>query len=124
MAVGDPCGFPRVLMRRRRRTVVYFACAAVATVLLFFVAPLRVDPFARGVPLVMQAAMWTAVLILHLALRRREKRFVERVRGLDYRVCPSCGYLLTGLPDSGKCPECGEDYELQKLRDIWRHADD
>lgn len=25
--------------------------------------------------------------------------------------CPDCGYLLTGLPEKGQCPECGQRYD-------------
>ncbi len=27
--------------------------------------------------------------------------------------CRKCGYDLTGMPTSGKCPECGQDYDVK-----------
>lgn len=30
-------------------------------------------------------------------------------------VCPVCDYLLTGLPDAGICPECGEKYDTSAI---------
>lgn len=29
--------------------------------------------------------------------------------------CPDCGYLLTGLPEQGICPECGVHYDSSRL---------
>ena len=31
------------------------------------------------------------------------------------RLCGNCGYLLTGLPTCGICPECGEDYREDQI---------
>jgi hypothetical protein len=43
-------------------------------------------------------------------------------------LCENCGYTLNGLPDSGKCPECGSEIELSvshRLRTppLWEAAD-
>jgi len=46
-------------------------------------------------------------------------RHMKRARGMDGRVCWSCGYSLHGLDDDGRCPECGHDYTLSDLRDKW-----
>ena len=56
--------------------------------------------------------------------------FTDRVRVLD-PVCEFCKYSLRGLPDHGRCPECGEFYsnpwrrvrQVEKLvfrRGVWR----
>src|SRR5690242_10129098 len=29
--------------------------------------------------------------------------------------CPDCGYLFTGLPDAGTCPECGIEYDPETI---------
>jgi len=49
--------------------------------------------------------------------RRRRKR---EVLASALRLCPNCGYALTGLPADGRCPECGERFADHILREIWR----
>jgi hypothetical protein len=58
-----------------------------------------------------------ALSIGNFVIRRRLER---RTRIHDCRVCSECGYLLHGLPDAGRCPECGVEYEWTKLKQQWQ----
>lgn len=51
-------------------------------------------------------------------------RFERRVRG-DWqqsggRLCVHCGYMFVGLPPQGRCPECGNPYDLDGDLKHWR----
>lgn len=49
-------------------------------------------------------------------MRRRYRALADR----DWRVCRWCRFDLRGLPDKGKCPECGEDYSIDEVRQWWK----
>src|SRR5436190_1837957 len=40
---------------------------------------------------------------------------------VDDGSCAKCGYALRGLPDHGKCPECGEVYTPSTIRPAITH---
>lgn len=52
----------------------------------------------------------------------RAKRTRDMLAACDYRCCLSCKFDLRGLPESGKCPECGEQYEIEDVRKWWKDA--
>lgn len=61
------------------------------------------DPQQWGV----QIPGWVPVTALAIGaawLWRRDARATARER---VGLCPSCGYSRAGLPEGGKCPECG-----------------
>lgn len=42
-----------------------------------------------------------------------KKRMIKRVRNNEHFLCVWCNYPLQGLPEFGKCPECGERYRKE-----------
>ena len=63
------------------------------------------------------------LVTMHYLGYRDKQRELARIRKIDYRVCTDCGYLLTGLGDSGACPECGKGFQLDELRKIWQRCE-
>ncbi len=47
----------------------------------------------------------------------------DRLYKANKKICLDCGYSLEGLDDSGQCPECGCDYEIQNVQATWRGYD-
>jgi hypothetical protein len=43
----------------------------------------------------------------------------ERLRKTGYRVCHGCSYDLSSSPDAGVCPECGQEYTPEQLKEAW-----
>jgi hypothetical protein len=65
------------------------------------------------IAMIVAAVAWAAA-----APARRDKRRFEELRARGFRQC-ACNYDLTGLPDDGKCPECGSDYTADVFRERW-----
>lgn len=47
------------------------------------------------------------------------RRDGQRARASDDLLCWQCGYQLRGLTASGLCPECGNAFDHEKLKELW-----
>jgi predicted RNA-binding Zn-ribbon protein involved in translation (DUF1610 family) len=128
-----PCDMPMAYWRRAQpyRWALAASCVVVAVLgafSLYFVfvlawygwgagnariaaAPIRPSWF----PPIVAVAVLT-MEVLKRSLRRRYRRFVVTRNG---SACTNCGYDLTGLPAEHLCPECGERYNIQHVRQQW-----
>jgi len=55
-----------------------------------------------------------------ILVRRALRRFRAEVRSNNLEHCLECGYPLKGLPAEHRCPECGEPYSMETVRQTWR----
>lgn len=55
--------------------------------------------------------------------RRRKSRFTHRLLAnvLEHELaaCLRCGYVLSGLPEKHRCPECGTPFDLEQTKLAW-----
>lgn len=62
---------------------------------------------------------FTALVIGRYLCARRVQRTVRKAR---YASCLYCAYPLDGLPEKHICPECGLEYNLEEVREVWRRC--
>ncbi len=64
-----------------------------------------------------------AVVLILVVMAVREIRAGRRMAMLvrsDWRRCLYCFFDLHGLKYQGTCPECGEAYDAERVRRVWR----
>lgn len=74
----------------------------------------------RWLGLVINPMMMMTGLVAHWYFYTRHVEALRlRVVQYNLRVCLFCGYVLEGLPDAHRCPECGNAYERESTRRTW-----
>ena len=52
----------------------------------------------------------------------RRHRWRKVAQRFDGALCPNCGYALRGLPEKHYCPECGNPFDIRKVKKDWKRA--
>lgn len=114
---------PRIIQRGRRRGryivgILGLGCLVVIMTLLQLLPPYPTSSL-------LAPATWAALLcppilvVVWLFFReRRVSRELAEARGQGGVLCEHCGYPLVGA-SRGTCPECGEAFELDTLKEKW-----
>lgn len=103
---------PRQIWNDRRLTVIGLGSMLFLLFGSWAILPRRITIYV----LALNACLILISVIMRMLSDGRRGRQLKKE---NFRVCINCEYLLHGLPDSGRCPECGVEYEVHELKDEW-----
>ncbi len=96
---------------------------------LFLPAPLLALWFLFEIARQDRVMMWIMWVVSPLSIvfcvvffRRAKRRWIASMERDDWRRCPYCFFNLRGLDERGRCPECGEAYQIERVRELWREG--
>lgn len=72
----------------------------------------------RGLAIFFIAAA-IGVCISFVLVRKKYKKLMEPH---NFAACTNCTYPLTGLSETGRCPECGRNFSRTRARRLWRSS--
>ncbi|MBL8876090.1 MAG: hypothetical protein JNM86_09880 [Phycisphaerae bacterium] len=76
--------------------------------------------FVSGMIVLGAGAVVGQFAILRWNLRRAVKLARENVRNADGLICTDCGFVLRGLAEKDRCPECGIEFRADEVRGFFR----
>lgn len=114
---------PPALRRYELWVAAVFVCTVVIAVAAPFVlrrAAPRISPLwaLPGIPI----AVVTMTFGAFWFSRRRAERIRRGVRAASGRACLGCVYDLSGMGDTGACPECGRRFDIAADQRSWERA--
>ena len=109
-------GSPRARWLWLSGWVFLLGCAIMITLSLSYL--LSAFPLPRGGPLWFWLFYFASLVFVFLGSKTKV-HFARHVLEHEGLVCFDCGYLLKGLPDEYRCPECNAPYEKRSLQQRW-----
>jgi hypothetical protein len=118
-----PAPFPPALRRYELWVAAVFVCTALSVVaapfLLRHIAPWISPLWALpGIPI----AIVTTTFGSMWCMRRHSARIKVAVMAASGRACVGCVYDLSGMGETGACPECGRPFNIAEDRRSWARA--
>ena len=109
---------PPFVRRQYIRFLVY-AVVGLAGILLLIGLSVVAYPQSSFSSFVMYSTFaYPAISVLLVALW--DKRLTRRLKAVEYRLCPECGYQLTGLSGETACPECSAPCNIEHVVKAWK----
>ena len=109
---------PPFVRRQYIRFLVYFVVGLAAIGSLMLLSPVAYPESSFSSFLTYSAFAYPPISLLLLLLW--DKRLTRRLKAVDYKLCPECGYQLTGLSGETACPECGVPCDIEQVVKAWR----
>ena len=114
-----PAPFPPAILRYEHRVAAVFVCTALGAVATPFIAdwfsPLWALP---GIPIAIVTTTFGTIWYT----RRHRARIKVAVVAASGRACVGCVYDLSGMGETGACPECGRPFNIAEDRRSWARA--
>ncbi len=109
---------PPFVRRRYIRFLVYFVVGLAAILLVMGLSIVAYLESSFTTIFVYSAFAYPPISALLLS--RWIQRLTRRLEAADYKLCPECGYQLTGLSGETACPECGVPCNIEQVVNAWR----
>lgn len=79
-----------------------------------------VSPYWAGaaVPLVLFAPLFVSIAVVSVNMHRMKRAYTIS-QGC---ICTNCTHNITGLGETGSCPECNYTFDLERDRKAWKQA--
>lgn len=102
---------PQIVRNKLKRFLVYFLAGLFVVILLMMLS---------SSPFFMYAAFAYPPSSIFIFFFYWNKRLTQQLKASDFKLCPKCGYQLTGLAGKICCPECGLDLDVEEVESQWR----